>query len=150
MWKKGNGKVTTVSRHHAIKVHRCVKVNLHALWIWPQREDKNWLQNSISLWGMGVCYSLPKRLDGPHSLPGISVEETNFAWQEYTIIQPLCQATTDCAIRSDEMWTHFTYEDNNFYVMFECAHHTEGSKSCIPYRYLPIPSMEFWVISDMF
>jgi hypothetical protein len=25
---------------------------------------------------------LPKRLDGPHSLTGISVEETNFAWQE--------------------------------------------------------------------
>lgn len=25
MWTNGNGKVTTVSRHHAIKVHRCVK-----------------------------------------------------------------------------------------------------------------------------
>lgn len=82
MWTKGKGKVTTVSRHHAIKVYRCVKVNLHALWIWPQREDKNWLHNSISLWRMRVCYSLPKRLDGPHSLPGISVEESNFAWQE--------------------------------------------------------------------
>jgi len=44
--------------------------------------------------------------------------------RKYTIIQPFCEATTDCAIQSDEMWTHFTYEDNNFYMMFECVHHT--------------------------
>jgi len=62
MSTKGNGKVTTVSRHHAIKVHRCVKVNLHALWIWLQREDKNWLKNSISLWGKGVCTPCPSDL----------------------------------------------------------------------------------------
>jgi len=63
--------------------------------------------------------------------------------RKYTIIQPLCQATTDCAIQSDEIWTHFTYEDNNFYVMFECVHHTVWSKSCIPYIYLHIPLIEF-------
>jgi len=34
--------------------------------------------------------------------------------RKYTIIQPLCQASTDCTIQSDEMWTHFTPEDNNF------------------------------------
>jgi hypothetical protein len=70
--------------------------------------------------------------------------------RKYTITQPLCQATAGCAIQSNEMWAHFTHEDSNCYVMFECVHHTEWSKMCIPYGFIYIHSIKFLAISEMF